>query len=113
MFDFSKIKEIEMEYEYKDTDEKSFYSEVNGKGSRVISPNKETIRFTIQDDEKSMDDSAYQIILTKKDGKIELKGDFFEAPEEWYETSVTLTNEYALIISEDYSEKMILRCYTA
>lgn len=113
MFDFSKIEDIEMEYEYKEDKITSYYSEVNGKQSRVISPNKDVIRFTIQDEEISTDNSIYQIILKIREGEIDIKGDFFETPDEWYETSVKLTEKYALIISEDSYEKMVLKCHIA
>lgn len=104
MIDFTKIKEIDIDYSYKRYDEESSYSETVG--SRVLSSNLDTMRITIMDDDKTNDNGSYQLIITKKDNKLFIKGDFFETPDEWYETSVTITNMHATLISEDSLEKM-------
>lgn len=111
MFDFTKIEDIEIEYEFKDHEENSFYSEINNKNGRVLSKNRQSIRLSIQDDDKANDDTIYQIILKNSDGKIFIKSDFFETPEDWYETSVSTISEYIEIILDNESEKMVLKCY--
>ena len=109
MFDFSRVEEIELEYEFVQYEEISYYSETPN--SRVVSPNRDVIRITIQDNDRSLDNTTYQLILMKRDGKIFVKGDYFEIPEEWYQTIVTLNSDHALIVSEDEKEIMRLRCY--
>lgn len=105
MFDLLKIQEIEVKYEYKKLGLTSYYSEISDKNSRTISPNKETLRITIQDDNLSDDNSTYQIILKSKENQIAIKGDYFVSPETWYEASAILNEDHVLIISEDADEK--------
>lgn len=104
MIDLSIVKEIDVDYEFKRYNEEYSYSEI--RGSRVISANNETMRITITNNDRTNDDETYQLIISNRDDGIFIKGDFFESPEEWYETSFTLTKTHALIVSEDPSEKM-------
>jgi hypothetical protein len=113
MFNLSKIQEIEVKYEYKKLGLTSYYSEIIGKNSRTIAPNKETLRITIQDDNLSDDNGTYQIILKSKDNQIEIKGDYFVSPETWYEASTIINEDHVLIISEDADEKMTITCHIA
>ncbi|MBE7926106.1 hypothetical protein [Pseudomonas saudiphocaensis] len=113
MFDLSKIQEIEVKYEYKKLGLTSYYTEISGKNSRTIAPNKETLRITIQDDNLADDNGIYQIILKIKGNQIEIKGDYFVSPETWYEASAILNEDHVFIISEDADEKMTITCHIA
>ncbi|WP_353667715.1 hypothetical protein [Marinomonas sp. THO17] len=111
--DFSKIEDIELEYEYKRHEVSDYYSQIQGESGRTISPDKNNIRFSVQNNDVASDNEVYQIILNKEDNCLYVKGDFFTTPENWYESTLEYHSDHVALISEDEDEKMILKCWLA
>lgn len=112
MVDFDKIEDVEVEMERK-YDITHHYSQAPGNEGRTVLPDKNTIRFSIKNDNATLDDKIYQIIFKKEEDDIYVKGDFFESSDEWYETYTIVSDGQVEIILELESGKMIFRCYIA
>ena len=104
---FDNIKEIEVSYFWKKLNEESTYSQV---GEIVVSPDGNSIRFAIKDDDATVDPDVYQSVIGFTGEDFFIKSEYFDDPSLEYDLEFIGDDNGVFEFSNEDDDERITVC---
>jgi len=109
MLDLTKIKDFSMSSILKNKSEGYTYTQADE--SIVVSPDKQTIKVTLQSEKNRENFKPFDIIVTKKDDRYWIKSDYFDKFSVLYPVTVYEGDDAFILIHQLADEIMYLHAY--
>jgi len=105
MIDFINVNDVSMAYILKSSNEGYVYNLVEG--SLKVSPDKDTIRATLQIEKNREDIDPFDIIVMKKDDEYWIKSDYFVDPSELSRVDVYRGDDSSYILLYQFQDEIM------